>query len=134
MDQNFEPQVPPIENTATGSTMTDKDARLWAMLCHLTSLSWLFTGVGGIVGPLVCWLIKKNDHPFIDENGKESLNFQISMHLYYLVGGLLIFCFLVGIPVLIVLSVVNVVLVIIASVKASNGEHYRYPLTIRFIQ
>jgi uncharacterized Tic20 family protein len=114
--------------------MSENDARTWAMLCHLTSLSWLFTGVGGLVGPLICWLVKKNDHPFIDQNGKESVNFQLSMYLYGVVGTALIFCFFIGIPVLIVLAVVDVIFVIIASVKASKGEAYRYPMTIRFIQ
>ncbi|HVC92468.1 MAG TPA: DUF4870 domain-containing protein [Pirellulales bacterium] len=132
MDQNLEPQGSPVEKTVTGNTMTEKDARLWGVLCHLTALSWLFTGVGGLVGPLVCWLLKKNDHPFVDENGKESLNFQISMHLYTLIASISLFC-LIGFVLVPALLVANVVLVIIASVKAGKGEEYRYPLTIRLI-
>ncbi|MBI2468032.1 MAG: DUF4870 domain-containing protein [Candidatus Rokubacteria bacterium] len=104
------------------------------MLCHLTALAALL-GIpfGHLLGPLVVWLIKKNEYPFVDEQGKESLNFQISVTIYSLPLFILIFV-LVGIPLLIALFVVDVILVIVAAVKASNGESYRYPLTIRFIK
>ena len=85
------------------------------------------------MGPLVVWLIKKSEHPFVDDQGKEALNFQISMTIYGIVAGLLIFV-LIGIPLLIGLIVANLVLIIIAAVKASNGESFRYPCTIRFIK
>ncbi len=112
----------------------DKQARNWGMLCHLTALAALL-GIpfGHLLGPLVVWLIKKNEYPFVDEQGKESLNFQISVTIYSLPLFILIFV-LVGIPLLIALFVVDVILVIVAAVKASNGESYRYPLTIRFIK
>lgn len=112
----------------------DKQARNWGMLCHLTALA-AFLGIpfGHLLGPLVVWLIKKNEYPFVDEQGKESLNFQISVTIYSLPLFILIFV-LVGIPLLIALFVVDVILVIVAAVKASNGESYRYPLTIRFIK
>src|SRR5438105_12150408 len=117
---SYDPQPNPDQPSppaTAGAIEPDADARLWGMLCHLSSLSAYFTGVGGIVGPLVCWIIKKDQYPFVDANGKESLNFQISMLIYYAVAGLLS-CFLIGIPLLIALMVANVVLVIIASVKA----------------
>lgn len=111
----------------------DKDARLWGMLCHLSALSMYFTAVGGIVGPLVVWLVKRNDFPFVDDQGKESLNFQISMLLYHLVAAIGFLC-VIGIPVFICLTIANIVLVIMASIQANNGTYYRYPLTIRFIK
>ena len=113
--------------------VTEKQTRTWGMLCHLTALSQL-VGVpfGHILGPLIIWLIKKSDFPFVDEQGKESLNFQISMTIYGIVAGILVFV-VVGIPLLIALAIADVVLVIMASVAASNGKSYRYPLTIRFI-
>src|SRR5689334_11748905 len=101
------------------------------MLAHLTSLLGLATGMF-FLGPLVVWLLKKDEHPFIDEQGKESLNFQISMLIYEVVAALLL-CVLVGIVLLPILLVIHVVLVIIASIKVSSGEDYRYPLTIRFL-
>ena len=111
----------------------DKQIRTWAMLCHLTALLG-FIGIpfGHLLGPLVVWLVKKNDDPSIDEQGKESLNFQISMTIYGIIAMFLILI-LIGIPLLIGLGIADVILVVIASVKISNGEPYRYPLTIRLI-
>ncbi len=112
----------------------DRQARNWGMLCHLIALSALL-GVpfGHILGPLVVWLIKRNDLPIVDEQGKESLNFQISFTIYALVSAILTF-FVIGIVLLIGLAIADLVLVIVASVKVSNGQSYRYPLTIRLIK
>ena len=85
--------------------------------------------VGHIVGPLVVWLLKKDDHPFIDDQGSEAVNFQISIVIYSVL--LAITC--IGIPLALLLWPIDVVFVIIAAVKASKGEAYRYPLTIRLI-
>jgi len=116
--------------------MTDieKEARTWGMLCHLTGFA-LLLGIpfGNILGPLVVWLLKKEEHPFIDEQGKESLNFQISISIYFLVAAILI-VIVIGLLLLIPLFIAYLVLVIIASIKASNGESFKYPLTIKFIQ
>ncbi len=113
---------------------TEKDARMWGMLCHLAALSG-FIGVpfGNIVGPLVVWMIQKDKYPSVVEQGKEALNFQISMTIYAAVAAVLILV-VVGIFLLAAIAVVNVVFVIIAAVKTNNGEHYRYPLTIRFLK
>jgi len=112
----------------------EKQARMWGMLCHLTALT-AFVGIpfGNILGPLIIWLIKKNDHVFVDKQGKESLNFQISMSIYCIVAAVLIAIF-IGLLLLVAVAIVDFILVIIAAVKASNGESYRYPLTIRFFK
>ena len=69
------------ENTEA-PTLSDKEARKWAMLCHLSALSGLLgNGIGFLIGPLVVWLIKRDDAPQIDEQGKEALNFQLTMFL-----------------------------------------------------
>jgi uncharacterized Tic20 family protein len=103
------------------------------MLCHLTALAG-YVGIpfGNVLGPLVVWLVKKNEYPSVEAYGKESLNFQISMLIYGIVSGLLCLV-LIGIPLLIAVLITDLILVIVASIKASNGEFYRYPLTIRFI-
>lgn len=113
---------------------SEKQTQTWGMLCHLTSLS-AYVGIpfGHIVGPLVIWLIKKDEIPFVDDQGKESLNFEISMSLYGIIAGLLCFV-LIGFVLIVALIVTHVVLVILATVKAGAGERYRYPLTIRFIK
>jgi len=103
-------------------------------LCHAAALLGLFFHfLGHILGPLVVWMIKRGDSPEIDAHGKESLNFQISMLIYDAVAAILCL-FLIGIPILIALWVLNTVLVIIASVKASEGKFYQYPFTIRLIK
>ncbi len=111
-----------------------KQTNTWGMLCHLTSLS-AYVGIpfGHIVGPLVIWLIKKDELSFVDDQGKESLNFEISMSIYGIIAGLLCFV-LIGFVLIPALIVTHIVLVIMATVKASSGERYRYPLTIRLIK
>jgi hypothetical protein len=106
----------------------------WATLCHLTALT-LFVGIpfGNILLPLVIWLVKKQEFPFVDEQGKESLNFQISMTIYGIIAGLLCYVF-IGFILLPIILVANIVLIIIATVKTSRGEGYSYPLTIRVIK
>ncbi len=78
------------------------------------------------------WLVKRGDSPEIDAHGKESLNFQLSMLIYDAIAAILCFV-LIGIPILIILWIMNTVFVIIASIRASEGQLYRYPLTIRFL-
>ena len=123
-----EPQPP-----SPSSTSTSSEVRTWSVLCHASALLGLFFHFfGHLLGPLIVWLIKRDLSPEIDANGKESLNFQISMLIYDVIAGILCFV-LIGIPILIALWILNTVFVIIASVKTSNGETYRYPFTIRFL-
>lgn len=112
-----------------------KDARQWAMFCHLAGLAGYVIPVilSGIIAPLIIWQIKKEEHPFIDENGKEAVNFQISIGIYTLIS--IPLCFIcIGFLMLAAVAILDLVCLIIAAVKANNGEHYRYPLCIRFIK
>ncbi len=109
-----------------------KENRNWAMATHLSALIGLIgIPLGNIIGPLVVWLLKREEHKFIDRSGKESLNFQISMTIYGLVAFATV---LIGIGIILlpIILIANFVLVIIASIKTSDGE--KYPLTIRFIK
>lgn len=110
------------------------NVRTWSALCHASALLGVFLHFPGhIFGPLIVWLVKRGDSPEIDAHGKEALNFQISMLIYNAVA--VVFCLiLIGFAFLIVLWVLNAVFSIIAAIKASDGEFYRYPMTIRFIQ
>jgi hypothetical protein len=133
--------VPPVN--ATSST------RGWEVMCHLASMIGLFGYLGmipfgNIIAPLIVWLWKRNESVGVDAHGKESLNFHISWTLYWLcslaVVGILCMV-LIGIlliPLLLIGGAIGwlamLVLTLIASVKASNGELYRYPLTIRFLK
>lgn len=112
-------------------------ARNWSMLCHLAGLGWLLWWIvpliGGIVGPLIVWQIKKDEDAFIDQNGKEALNFQISMLMYFIISGLLCFA-CIGFVLVPAVAIADAVFAIIASIKAGSGQAYKYPLTIRFIK
>jgi len=111
-----------------------KDARMWAMFCHLAGLAgYVMPVVGNIVAPLIFWQIKKDEFPFVDEQGKEAVNFQISMTIYALVS-ILLFVICIGPFLLAAVGIVDLVFLIIAAVKANNGQSYRYPLTIRLIK
>lgn len=109
-----------------------RDERNWAMFCHLISFSGYLIPFGNILGPLVLWLLKREESPLVDDQGKESLNFQISLTIYFFIS--IVLCFLViGLFILPVLMIASLILVVIATIKASEGERYRYPLTFRFI-
>lgn len=128
------PQQPVDAQPTEMSTEANKDARMWAMFCHLAGLAGLVVPVVGcIVGPLIFWQIKKDDFPFVDEQGKEAVNFQISMLIYGIVAGLLCFA-CIGFVLAPAVAIFDIVFLLIAAVKSNNGFHYRYPLTIRFIK
>ena len=110
------------------------ETRSWAAACHASSLLGFFVPAGGhILAPLVVWLIKRPESVEVDAHGKESLNFQLSMLIYSIIAGILCVV-LIGFVLLPILHVLNVVLVIVAAVRAGEGQLYRYPLTIRFLR
>lgn len=106
-----------------------KDARTMGMLCHLLGIFTCF------IGPLVIWLIKKDEMPFVDDQGKEALNFQITLTIAYVVATVLaaITCG-IGAVLYPVLWVVALIFGIMGTMKANEGVAYRYPVTIRFIK
>ena len=116
------------------TSSSSRDVRTWNVLCHATALAGFFVPwAGHILGPLIVWLAKRSDSPEIDEYGKESLNFQISMLIYNVIAAVLCLVLIVFI-ILAILHILNLVLVIIASIQASEGKFYRYPMTIRLIK
>lgn len=108
------------------------DERNWSVIAHLSALSALFIPFGHVLGPMVVWLIKRREMPMVDRHGKEALNFQITMTIASFLCGFLAFIG-IGLVLLFVLLVVDAVLVIMAAVKTSRGEDFRYPLTWRLI-
>ena len=115
-------------------TSTSSNARTWCVLAHATALAGFFVPwAGHIVGPLIVWLAKRTDSPEIDAHGKESLNFQLSMLIYSAIAWVLVIV-LIGVPILILLHILNIIFVIIASIQASDGKLYRYPIAIRLIK
>ena len=116
----------------------EKSARTWAMLCHLSALAGcVLPWFANLLAPLIVWLVKRNDHPLVDTHGKEALNFQISLLVYSLAGSAVLFVSVIGIllilPFLGLLYVANIVAVVMAAIRASEGKAVRYPLTLRFL-
>ena len=110
-----------------------KDERTWGMLCHLIAFSGVVVPLGSIIGPLVIWLIKKDEMPFVDDQGKESLNFQITMLIAVIISAILTVV-VIGFLLLAVLGIFWLVVVIMAAIRANEGVAYRYPYAIRFLK
>jgi len=110
------------------------DEKTWAMIAHLSALAgYIIPMLGNVLGPLVVWLVKKDTMPFVEEQGKEALNFQITVFIAFMVC--IPLCFIViGIPLMFAVGIAALVFMVIAAIKAQNGEHYRYPLTLRLVK
>ena len=122
----------PVSSEPEGPSRTE---RQWAMGCHLIALcGFLVPPIASTVAPLVLWLLKREDGAFIDDQGRESLNFQITILLYIVISAMLVP--LLGIGVLLLVSVVvfDFVCILVATVKASEGIAFRYPACIRLIK
>ena len=124
---------PEAKGPAAWHAPASQDEKTWAMLCHLSALAGLVIPVGNIVAPLVVWLIKKDEMPLVDDQGKEALNFQLTIMFAMIAAGILTFL-CIGALLMPVIMVLDLVFSIIACVKASNGEDYRYPLCIRLVK
>lgn len=130
MEENSN-QINEVPNT---SKELNSDVRMWAMIAHLASLIVFIIPVfGNIIGPLLIWVLKRDEHPFISDQGKESINFQLSITIYIFISVILIFA-AIGIVLLILVGLASVILTVIAAINAYDGKAYRYPLTIRFIK
>ena len=107
--------------------------RTWALFAHLSALvGYSVIPFGNIIGPLIVWLVKKDEMPFVNDQGKEAVNFQISVTIYFVIACLSLIV-LIGLVLAPAVFLFGLVMTIVAAVKANNGEPYRYPLTIRFI-
>ena len=131
-DSAMNEPTPPVANPPPASV---PPSRTWEVACHVSAFAGYLTGgIGWVVGPLVVWLLKRAELPSVEAHGKESLNFHISIFLYGVALALLGFVscgatwfLLIG------LAVFQIVCTILAAMKASNGEFYRYPLTLRLV-
>lgn len=132
------------EQETSVPTTISADQRQWAMFAHLSAivgglLTGHFGGVGCVLGPLIIWAVKKDTMPFVADQAKEALNFNISVGIVLFVlllltiGTLGIGIILTG-PAMLVVGVAALVFVIIAAVKANEGVAYRYPFTLRLIK
>jgi uncharacterized Tic20 family protein len=127
------PQPPPA------AAPSEADERTWALLGHLSAFSAFITGLGCVIGPLIVWLVKRDTMPFAGEQAKEALNFNITAIIAAVaLGGFTLITLGIGalltVPLALALFVAWFVLTIVAAVKANNGEHYRYPFSIRLVK
>lgn len=109
-----------------------QEERNLAMFCHLGAFAQFIIPFGGIIVPLVIWLTKKDESEFVDFHGKESINFQLTVFVAVLISLVLIFV-IIGIPMLFGIAIFEVIMMIVAGIKANDGLYYRYPISIRFI-
>jgi uncharacterized Tic20 family protein len=113
--------------------LISKDDRMWGMLCHFGAYGGHLIPFGNIIIPLIIWIVKRETSSFVDYHGKESLNFQITIFIYFTIAFVLAFL-LVGFLLMIPLWIFSLVMVLIAGMKANEGQLYHYPITIRFIK
>jgi uncharacterized Tic20 family protein len=109
------------------------DEKNWGMYCHLAAFAGLLFPFGNVIGPLIIWILKKEEYPFVDQEGKESLNFQITVSIAVMIAGLLSVV-LIGIPLLIAIAIFTLVFVIKAIMETNEGRPYRYPYNLRLIK
>src|SRR5438034_80479 len=102
--------------------MAEKSSINWGMVCHVAGLTiYLGIPLGNIIAPLIIWLVKRRTDPFVQEQGRESLNFNISFTIYGLLTGLLCYV-VVGFILLPILLIIHIVLVVRATLRANRGE------------
>ena len=126
--QQTQPQTPPESTPQTPEvTAISQDSKNMGMLCHLLGLFTSF------VGPLILWLIKKDEDAFVNDQGKEALNFQITIILAMVASAILMVIF-IGVFLWLATVVCNLIFCILACVAASKGEQYRYPISLRLVK
>jgi len=112
----------------------DSDARMWIVVLHLSGFAWfLIPFFGNILAPVILWNLKKSEIPGYDAIGKHVINFQITYSISLIVAALLIFA-CIGVPFSAGLVIVWLIFMIVAAIRASNGEPYKYPCTIAFLK
>jgi len=121
--------TPPPAPSGTPSA----EEKQWALFAHLSALAGFIIPFGSIIGPLIIWLIKKDTMPFVDDQGKEALNFQITAAIAF-VGCLALMIVLIGFLLIWVVAIADLVLIILAAIKANEGVAYRYPFTLRLVK
>ena len=120
------------EPVASSDGAPGKESRQMAMFAHLSALVGFLIPFGNLIAPLIIWQMKKDD-PFVDAQGKEAVNFQITVSIAGIVAAVLTVV-LIGLLLLPVIAIGSLVLVIIAGLKANEGENYQYPFALRLIK
>ena len=117
---------------STADQFASNEERTWCVFTHLSALSMFVIPFGHLLGPLVMWLLKRGEMPMVDHQGKEALNFQLTVTIVGLLCSPLVFIG-IGVVALVLLWIADLILIVVAAVKTSEGVVYRYPLTWRLI-
>src|SRR5690349_6611641 len=123
------PQAPPPPASGEGSN----DERTWGLLAHLSALSGFVVPFGSVIGPLIIWQVKKNEMPFVDDQGKEALNFQITMAIAAIIC-IVLMLVLIGLLLIWIVGAVDLIFIVVAAISANNGQAYRYPFNLRLVK
>ena len=116
-----------------GPLVPTRDERQWAMLCHVSAMLMYVTAIGGLLAPFVIWLLKRDDMPFVADQGKETINFQITI-LLALAASVVLMLVVIGFVLFWALLAFHFVVTIVAAVKVTEGVTYRYPFCWRVIK
>ena len=121
------------DNQKVEIIVADNDQRTWAMFCHLRALAGLLFPFGSVIGPLIVWLVKKEEMPLVAEHGRKSLNFQLTMMIAYIVCFMLMFV-VVGVILLPLVALFSLIMVVVSAIKANDGKEVKYPMAIELIK
>ena len=140
MSEHIPGATPPPQTPPPVAGVPTPEERQWAMIAHIVALTALISVIGAILGPLIVWLVKKDTMPFVDDQAKEALNFNITVAIAILAlsaVGTVLLIVLIGVLFYLAAFAVGVawlVLTIVAAIKANEGVAYRYPFTLRLIK
>lgn len=130
-DRDVDSAEPADEQSGVGYEVTD-DEQTWGILAHAAAFTGLVIPFGNILGPLLVWLIKRDESRFVDENGKEAVNFQITWTVLMFFAFLAVFV-AVGLVLVPLIALAWLILVVVGTARASDREVYDYPLTVDIV-
>jgi uncharacterized protein len=122
----------PAPNSPVSGGSSNHDERQWAMICHLSAMLMYATAIGGLIAPLIIWLLKRDTMPYVGDQGRETVNFQITTMLALVCSGVLMLV-LIGWVLMPLVLLYHFVYTIIGTVKASEGAPFRYPICLRLL-
>jgi len=126
--------IPPSDvSTPPAAGTPGNEEKQWALFAHLSALIGYVIPFGSIIGPLIIWQVKKNEMPFVDDQGKEALNFQITMAIAAIVC-IVLMLVLIGFLLIWIVGILDLIFIVIAAIAANNGQAYRYPFNLRLIK
>jgi len=115
------------------SGVPSNEEKQWALFAHLSALIGYIIPFGSIIGPLIIWQVKKNEMPFVDDQGKEALNFQITMAIAAIIC-IVLMLVLIGLLLIWIVGAVDLIFIVVAAISANNGQAYRYPFNLRLVK